>query len=264
LSSPPPSPTPSAPPAPAAAASPPTPASPDGTAPKTPEPATVTARPDGIPDSYWDTETNALKVSPEDLVRDLRERDELKAFKAGEEVRRAQLPKSADEYKIELPAEFKMPPGVEFQFVKDDPILAQAREQAHAMGASQEDFSKMLGMYAAAKVGEESRITAAKAAEIGKLGANAEARVNNVVQFLTGIDSTSDKRDAQALAGMMVTAGQVEAFERLITRFTTQGSAGFSASHRVEPDTKEIPGWKDMSFEQRRLAQDKQRAGASR
>jgi len=186
----------------------------------------------------------------------LRERDELKVFKAAEDVRKGSLPANADAYKIELPADFKPPAGVEFKFDMADPILAQARAQAHAMGASQADFSKMLGLFAAAKVGEQARIDTARAAEVAKLGPTASSRVDSVVNFLTGMDTTADKGDARALAGMLVTARHIEAFERLITRIGSQGVAGFSQQHRAAPDTSKIPGYEGMSFEQRRFAQD--------
>lgn len=244
-----PAPSPSASPAPEApvAASPSTPASPDTTTP---------TRPEGLPDSYWDATANALKVDPAALVADLRERDELKAFKAAEDVRRGSLPKDAAGYKVELPADFKAPAGVEFKFDAADPILAQAQALAHANGLSQDGFSKMLGLYAAAKVGEQAQIDAARTAEVAKLGPTASARVDSVVNWLSGMDPTADKGDAKALAGMLVTARHVEAFERIITRLTSQGSASFSQQHRVAPDTDKIPGFENMSFEQKRHAQD--------
>lgn len=238
---------------PAAAASDPTPASPATTAPTTPDPA---ARPEGLADRWWDSEKNALKVDPAQLIERDKEFDRLSAAEAAENVRKGTLPQKADDYKIDLPADFKAPVGVEFKFEANDPILAQARELAHAQGMTQDGFSKFLGLYAAAKVGEQAQINSAREAEIGKLGPTASARVDSVVQWLTGMDATADKSDARALAGMLVTAKHVEAFERIITRTATQGSASFSQSHRVPADSKEIPGFDNMSFEQKRQAQD--------
>jgi hypothetical protein len=254
LSSPPQNPAASDPPAsPAVAASDPKPASPATT-------ATTAERPDGIPDSYWDAEAKALKVDPVALAKDLKERDELKTFKAAEDVKALSRPQKPDDYKIELPPDFKPPAGVEFKFDMADPLLAQARAEAHAQGMSQAGFSKMLGLYAAAKVGEEAQIEAARTAEQAKLGANAGARVDAVLNFLKGADPTPDKRDAAALAAGLVTARQVEAWERLITRITSQGAASFSQQHRVPPDNNEIPGFATMSFAQQRHAQEQLRA----
>jgi hypothetical protein len=67
------------------------------------------ARPEGIPDSYWDAEKNTLKVDPAALAKDLKERDELKTFKAAEDVKALSRPQKAEDYKLELPADFKPP-----------------------------------------------------------------------------------------------------------------------------------------------------------
>jgi hypothetical protein len=240
LSSPSPDPAPSAVPVAPVAASPSIPASPDGIPIPIPsDPAAAVARPEGIPDTYWDATTNALKVDPAALVADLKERDDLKAFKAADDVRRGALPQNAEGYRVELPAEFVAPSGIEFKFDMNDPVLASARQQAHAMGATQEDFSKMLGLYAAAKVGEQAQISAARTAEVAKLGPTAPARVDAVTRWLAGVDTSTDKGDARALAGMLVTARHVEAFERIITRFTSQGAAAFSQKHR-DVDTGKV------------------------
>lgn len=234
-----------------AAASAPTPASPDTTSP--------TTRPEGIPDSYWDAEKNSLKVDPVALANDLKERDELKTFKAAEDVKAASRPQKADDYKLELPTDFKPPAGVEYKLDAANPALGQLRAVAHKYGMTQDAVSELLGVYAGNEVGTQQSIATAKAAEIAKLGATAPARVDNVINWFTGMDSSADKGDAKALAGMLVTARQVEAFERIINKVTTQGTAGFSQSHRAPPD-QGIPGFEKMSFEQKRQAQDQRAA----
>jgi len=245
---------------PAVAASDPKPASPDGTPPKS---EAAPARPDGIPDSYWDAEKNTLKVDPAALAKDLRERDDLKTFKAAEDVKALSRPQKADDYKLELPADFKPPAGVEFKLDAANPALGQLKQVAHKHGLTQDAVNELIGVYAGNEVGTQAAIAAARAAEIAKLGPTAPARVDGVINWLTGMDSSNDKGDAKALAGMIVTARHVEAFERIITRLTNQGSASFSQSHRVPADEKSIPGFEKMSFEQRRQAQD-QRAAARR
>lgn len=194
-----------------------------------------------------------LKVDPAALAKDLAERDELKTFKAAEDVKALSRPQTPEAYKVELPADFKPPAGVEFKFDMNDPLIAQARALAHAEGLSQEGFSKQLGLYAASKIGEEAQITAARTAEIGKLGANAGARVDAVVNFFTGMDTSADKGDAKAIAGMLVTARHVEAFERLITRIGSQGVPGFSQKHR-DVDTGKVSDeqWSKMSYGQKK------------
>src|SRR6516162_6304061 len=124
--SPPPSPAPAAP----AAASPPTPLSPATTpitpAPPAAAPATAaSARPDWLPQTFADP--TAFRA----------DYDRLAAFEASDHVRRATLPPSPNDYKAELPTDFKPPEGVTFQLKTDDPLLAQARTMAHEMGINQ-------------------------------------------------------------------------------------------------------------------------------
>lgn len=252
-----PAPSPSASPAPApAAASAPTPSSPDGTT------STPAERPEGIPDSYWDPEAKSLKVDAAALAKDLKERDELKTFKAAEDVRRGSLPQKADDYKLELPADFKPPAGIDYKLDAANPALGQLKAVALKHGMSQAAVSELLGVYAGNEVGTQAAIASARAAEVAKLGTTAPARVDGVINWLTGMDASPDKGDAKALAGMLVTARHVEAFERIINRLTSQGTAGFSQSHRVAPDTKAIPGFENMSFEQKRHAQEQRRQTA--
>jgi hypothetical protein len=215
------------------------------------------ARPEGLPDTYWDSVTNSLKVDPAALVNDLKERDDLKAFKAADDVRRGSLPPSADAYKIELPADFTPPAGVEFKFDENAPELAQAKALAHAKGWTQADFTDALGIFAAAKVGEQAQVATARAAEIAKLGTTAPARVDAVSNWL-------DAKGYGALKSMLVTAEHVQTFEKMINSTTSQGVATFSQKHRVEPPANEIAGWDKMSFEQRRAAQDNARRAQTR
>lgn len=210
----------------------------DTTSPKVP------SRPDGLPDSFWDGEKNEVKLG--DLTARF---NELSTKDAADAIRKNSLPANADAYKIELPAEFKFPAGVEFKFDDAAPELAQARAMAHAKGWTQQDFSEALGIFAAAKIGEQAQINTARTAEITKLGATGPQRVDSVSQWM-------DANGLGVLKSTMVTAAQVAAWETHITKLTSQGTAPFSQSHRVAPDQKAIPGYDKMSFEQRRQAQD--------
>jgi hypothetical protein len=242
----------------APAASPNTPASPATTSPNPSD--TPAARPEGIPDSYWDSTANALKVDPAALAKDLKERDELKTFKAAEDIKAASRPQKAEDYKLELPADFKPPVGIEYKLDTANPALGQFKQIAHKHDLTQDAVNEILGIYAGNEVGTQQAIATARAAEIAKLGTTAPARVDSVINWLTGMDASADKGDAKALAGMLVTALHVEAFERIINRLTTQGTANFSQQHRVAPETNTIPNFEKMSFEQRRQAQDQNAA----
>jgi hypothetical protein len=222
---------------------------PAGTEP--PKPTEAPARPEGLPDTYWDGEKNAVKT--DDLVKRF---NELSTKDAADAVRKNSLPPSADAYKVELPKDFPMPPGQKFEFDANAPELAQARAMAHAKGWTQQDFSEALGVFAAAKIGEEAQINTARAAEVAKLGATGPTRIDAVQQWM-------DAQGLGALKSTMVTAAQVQAWESHITQLSSQGTAPFSQQHRVAPEANKIPGYENMSFEQRRHAQE-QRAASTR
>lgn len=196
--------------------------------------ATVT-RPEGIPDSYWDAEKNTLKIDPAALANDLKQRDELLAFKSAEDSRKLSLPANPDGYEIKLPDGFQAPEGVTFEFNKDDPLLARAREIAHAKGLDQETFQDMLGVYAAAQVADQQTIKDAKDAEIAKLGVNGPARVDAVQNWTK---ARVGEADAAVLSTMLVTAAHVSAFEKLMRSTSSQGTQGFDQRHREQQDTK--------------------------
>jgi hypothetical protein len=83
------------------------------------------------------------------------------------------------------------------------------------------------------------------AAELAKLGSNGPARVDAVQRWM-------DASGLSVWKGGMVTAAQVEQMERHMA----QGAGRFSQSHRAAPEDSRIPGYENMTFEQRRYAQD--------
>jgi hypothetical protein len=205
-----------------------------------------------LPDSYWDGEKNAVKT--DDLVKRF---NELSTKDAADAVRRNSLPPSADGYKADLPADFALPAGAQpFKFDEAAPELAQLRAVAHAEGWTQQAFSKALGAYAALEIAKESQINTARAAEVAKLGATGTQRIDAVSQWMDG-------NGLGVLKSTMVTAAQVQAWEKHITDLSSQGVVSFSQQHRAAPEANKIPGYENMSFEQRRQAQD-QAAAARR
>lgn len=170
-------------------------------------------------------------------------------WKAAEDVRRGALPQTPDAYKVDLPADFKAPAGVDFKLDQANPAFAQLKVVAHKHGLTQDAVNELIGVYAGDAVGADARVATARAAEVTKLGPTGPARIDAVTRFM-------DASGLGVLKSTIVTAAQVEAMEAHITKLTTQGGASFSQSHRVPPDTNAIPGYDKMSFEQRRLAQD--------
>jgi hypothetical protein len=96
----------------------------------------------------------------------------------------------------------------------------------------------------------------ARTTEVAKLGPTGPTRVDNVTRYL-------DAAGLGVLKSGMITADHVIAWESHITKLTNQGGASFSQSHRAQPDNNKIPGYENMSFAQRRLAQDQLRARRS-
>jgi hypothetical protein len=151
------------------------------------------------------------------------------AEKAQADLRKASIPTSAEAYTATLPQEFKLPPGVEYQFNETDPAYVAARTWAHSQNFTQQQFSQLLSFHANSQAAEQVLIGNAAKAELEKLGSMGTARVTAIDQWLRG---TIGDASAQHIRKMMLTAGFVEGMEKIITKFTSQGAASFSQAHR--------------------------------
>jgi hypothetical protein len=177
---------------------------------------------------------------------------------AQEDLRAATRPANPEAYKAELPADLVLPGGQTYTFDPNDPSLVAARNLAHAKGWSQQDFSEALGIFATHIAGENAALAEASRAEIAKAGVNASMRVDAIGKW---IRAEVGDADAKPILATIVTDAHLRFYEKMHQRITSQGSASFTQQHRVPPDTSEIPGYENMSFEQRRQAQDQRRAG---
>lgn len=188
-------------------------------------------RPSYVPESHWDSSAAKVKDTFAAHI------NELTSFRAAAESKdlafKAALP-TPDAYKNDLPSDFKAPDGVQFQFRADDPLLSQARTLAHQMGMSQENFSKLLGLYAGAQVATQQQVTAARNAEIAKLGATGPARIDALTTFFKA--QLGEAEGAQ-LMSRVFTAKDVEIAEKVVAKIS--GSGAFNAGGREPP---EAPG----------------------
>jgi hypothetical protein len=193
-----------------------------------------------------------IKVGDVELT-DIELKD-LMRFKGEQDARKLTLPATADAYELKLPEDFKLPSGVaNFEFNKNDPTIARARELAHARGLDQQTFSDFLSVYAAERVAEATKIETARQNQIRLLGAMGPNRIDAVKTWAHGILGSEL---GGAIEGMLVTAKHVEAFEKFMGRMANQGGAQFSQSHRQnEPPAGTIPGYDNMTFAQKRAAQ---------
>jgi hypothetical protein len=152
----------------------------------------------------------------------------LMAEKAARDSRAATMPKDAGGYSLDLPEGFELPPGTdEWKWNLEDPtsaaLLGQAKEWAFAHQIDGPAFSKLLGLYASNQIADQQRFDQARKAEVAKLGPNISVRVDSVNTWLEAqVGSTL----AHALRQTMVTARSVEAYEKLMRSFISQGVSG--------------------------------------
>lgn len=211
-------------------------------------------RPEWLPESFWDKDKAAPKG------KEFRETfDQLSAFKAEQDVRRNTLPKTPDEYKLELPKDFVVPEGIDYKLDANDPLLTQARALAHASGMDQEGFTRLLGLKAGAELADMQLVKGARDAEIAKLGTSGPARIDAVSTWMKA--RVGDDL-AKAWSSMMVTAKHVELGEKLIKAFTGQGAADFSQQHRDGGGGMSNDDYAKLSFSDKmNLARSKNGAG---
>ena len=163
------------------------------------------------------------ELSADDIANLMRTRAELN-------LRSTQVPADASGYKPDLPADLKLPAGIEVKIDTSDPSYRDLAAFAHARGWSQSDLSAALGIFASREAREAAAFAEAQRAEVQKLGANGTSRVTAVETWLR-----SELGDdlANGMRSMMVTEKIVRGFEKLAAQRTTQGAAPFSQAHRT-------------------------------
>jgi hypothetical protein len=173
---------------------------------------------------------------------------------AAREARKATMPATAADYKLDLPSDFVLPQGQTYKFATDDPVLGpllgQAKQVAHELGIDQSGFSRLLGLFAASQINEQRMIAAAGAKELAKLGENATNRIDAVRTFLRG--HLGDKL-AGALSLSMLRADQVEGYEKLMQKFSSQGGGSWSGANReVAKTTISDEAYNRMTYSERK------------
>lgn len=184
------------------------------------------ARPEYIPEAHWDPTANKVR----DEAALTAHFNQIIARDAAAQSQALSRPQTPDAYKVELPADFTPPPGVDFKFDTADPLLAQARTLAHELGIPQEGFSKLLGLYAGTQVQSAQAVKTAHDAEVAKLGPTGPARVDAVT---TVFKAVLGEADGKQFASRMFTASDVQIAEKLVARLTGQGT--FKTNGREPP-----------------------------
>lgn len=159
-------------------------------------------------------------------------------------MRRNSLPQKPEDYKLENSKEFKIPDGIEFKWNGEDKSLQGFRAWAQKAGLTQEQFSQALDLYAGNTIAQTQALKDARAAELGKLGATADARIASVKTFLNGFLGDAD---AAVLTDTLWTAGIVQGFEKLITKIASGHGSSFSQANRdgggKQVDDATYNGW---------------------
>lgn len=204
-----------------------TPAEPAGAAPKTDAPAP----PEGLDVRFWDAEKGAVKFDEFTAYA-----KELEGYKAAEAVRLAAVPEKPDGYKVEVPADLKLPEGVTIDTDESRPEWQAARQIAHDLKLDQTGFNSMVKAYVGMKAQEAAATAEAVQAEMSKLGSSGPARIDAVGSALTGMVGP---QRAAALARSISSAEGLEGLEMLLRSVSGSGASPFSAMGR-EPAAKGI------------------------
>jgi hypothetical protein len=206
-------------------------------------------------------------INFEGLTVSRQEMQDYFANRAARESGKLQAPDSPDGYKIELPADFKAPLGVEVVLNPADPAVPLLKNWAHKNGLGQAALSDLLGIYGGVRAGELAIGKLAYETEIGKLGAAGPGRVDAINTWMRS--QLGDKgraltgtrgADGMVRGGVLWTAEIVGAFEALMNKQRSQGAASYTGNGRDNgTDAGKIPNYANMSFEQRRQAQEQRR-----
>lgn len=216
-----------------------------------PNPAPAPAapvKPEGLADDFWDAEKG---VKVEAVLGKL---GELTAAQQAEADRRAALPKSAADYKVELPADFKMPDG--WQIDTADKSWSAFADFAHKRGMSQDDFAQGAKLITEMRLNEAAARVTAASAEFAKLGDNGKVRVTAVHTFL---DSAFSPEQSKAIKASLINSDAVAGWEKMQGLLTSSGITTFNHSGRDGGEKPgQIAGYENMSFEQRMAASEAQ------
>lgn len=173
-------------------------------------------RPDTVPETFWDAEAKAVRVDAlgksyaELQGRFGQKNDVLKAELLAD--LRKDAPETPEAYKIELDRSL-IPAGYEAgDFDPASPLMAEARQVLHKLGATQDDMTKLVAAY----MGETFARLPDLTAERAKLGEGADGRLRDVQAKLGVLVTEEDERGA--LLQMTATASGVKALERILAR----------------------------------------------
>lgn len=172
------------------------------------------ARPEFIPEKFWDTETNQVRV--EGLAKSYAELEKTRGNVDGlreqwESERLASRPETPDAYA--LPSN----EALDMDALAASPIVSLWRKAAHEAALPQEAFERVINEYAQAEV---DSMTARQTAELQKLGENANDRTTAVRLWA---EKTFKEGELYAVQRIATDADGVQALERIMGALSEQG-----------------------------------------
>mgnify|MGYP003651914939 CR=1 FL=1 len=209
------------------------PAPADGAAPAPVVTADV-ARPETLPENYWDAEAKAPKYDA--LVGDL-SAAQIKAQQYDE--RMATVPAAAADYKLVLPEGFQSPKEVgEFVIPEGSTLARLAPEIAHKHGLPQAAISDLLGALAQDQIDAHAAEQAAIAEDLKALGERGPARIAAATAFMK---SKLSPEEFAGLASAVTSAAGLMALEKIIA--STGGLAAVPGGGAATGGAVDTTGW---------------------
>lgn len=210
--------------------------------------ATPPARPDWLPETFWDAAKNEPKGA--EFKEHL---SGLEKLKADVEARRGAIPGTPDAYKFVPPPDVKLPAGYEPS--ETDPKFVGLRQIAHEEGLSQEAVNKIVRLEAEALVAADARIKGDILARDTALGENGAARVAALAKFIES--HWADPKEATQIKATLWTPVIVKHFEKFQQMLSSQGAHSLTGIGRDDKAGKDaVPdGWEKWSPVDRRTYQ---------
>ena len=194
------------------------------------------ARPEHIPEKFWNAETGEVNV--DDMAKSY---NHLEKFSTGkqEEMRDAviaELEAEASEDLPEKPEDYKLPPlveGITEEMVEENPLTGWWREHCHELGLPEDVFQSGVNQYTDLLMNAQPNLDA----EAEKLGENASERIDAVNAWAT---STFPPEEFEAIQVLGSTAIGIAALERMMeSQRSSMGRASEVAkpAHELTIDT---------------------------
>lgn len=172
------------------------------------------ARPDFIPEKFWNAETNEVRI--EGLAKSYAEMEKARGNVDGlreqwEAERLASRPETPDAYA--LPAN----EALDMDALASSPIVSLWRKAAHEAALPQETFEQVINEYAQAEV---DAMAARQAEELQKLGENANDRTTAVRLWA---EKTFKEGELFAVQRIATDADGIHALERIMGALSERG-----------------------------------------